>query len=39
MRKLGAEKPAFETIVASGPRSAFPHASPTSKALAAMSYS
>lgn len=33
MRKLGAEKPAFETIVASGPRSALPHASPTSKTL------
>ena len=26
MRLLGAEKPAFETIVASGPRSALPHA-------------
>ena len=26
MRKLGAERPAFETIVASGPRSALPHA-------------
>jgi Xaa-Pro aminopeptidase len=33
MRKLGAEKPAFETIVASGPRSALPHASPMSKTL------
>jgi Xaa-Pro aminopeptidase len=29
MRRLGAEKPAFETIVASGPRSALPHADPT----------
>jgi Xaa-Pro aminopeptidase len=28
MRRLGAEKPAFETIVASGPRSAKPHADP-----------
>jgi Xaa-Pro aminopeptidase len=28
MRLLGAEKPAFDTIVASGPRSALPHASP-----------
>jgi Xaa-Pro aminopeptidase len=33
MRKLGAEKPAFDTIVASGPRSALPHASPTLKTL------
>jgi Xaa-Pro aminopeptidase len=33
MRRLGAEKPAFETIVASGRRSALPHASPTSKLL------
>ncbi len=33
MRKLGAERPAFETIVASGRRSALPHASPTSKRL------
>jgi len=30
MRRLGAEKPAFETIVASGTRTAFPHANPTS---------
>ncbi|MBI3679025.1 MAG: aminopeptidase P family protein [Acidobacteria bacterium] len=30
MRRLGAEKTAFETIVASGPRSALPHARPTS---------
>jgi Xaa-Pro aminopeptidase len=33
MRKLGAERPAFETIVASGSRSALPHASATSKPL------
>ena len=38
MRRLGAEKPAFETIVAFGLRSAFPHASPTAKTLAPMSY-
>ncbi len=31
MRMLGAEKPAFDTIVASGDRSALPHAQPTSK--------
>ncbi len=31
MRMAGAEKPAFETIVASGPRTALPHAHPTSK--------
>jgi Xaa-Pro aminopeptidase len=29
MRRLGAEKPAFETIVAAGERSALPHAQPT----------
>jgi Xaa-Pro aminopeptidase len=29
MRKLGAEGPSFETIVASGPRAALPHARPT----------
>jgi Xaa-Pro aminopeptidase len=29
MRRLGAEKPSFETIVASGVRSALPHAQPT----------
>jgi Xaa-Pro aminopeptidase len=34
MRRLGAEKAAFETIVAGGPRSALPHARPTSEALA-----
>ncbi|HSB12930.1 MAG TPA: aminopeptidase P family protein [Bryobacteraceae bacterium] len=33
MRRLGAESPAFETIVASGERSALPHASPTAKVL------
>lgn len=33
MRKKGAEGAAFETIVASGPRSAHPHARPSSKAL------
>jgi Xaa-Pro aminopeptidase len=33
MRKLGAEKPAFETIVAGGARSALPHAQPSSKIL------
>jgi Xaa-Pro aminopeptidase len=31
MRKLGASGPSFETIVASGPRAALPHASPTSR--------
>ena len=30
MRRLGAEKPSFETIVASGLRTALPHAQPTS---------
>jgi Xaa-Pro aminopeptidase len=34
MRRLGAEKAAFETIVAIGPRSALPHAQPTSRKLA-----
>ncbi len=33
MRKRGASGPAFETIVASGSRSALPHARPTSKPL------
>lgn len=31
MRKLGAEKEGFETLVASGPRSALPHGKPTSR--------
>jgi Xaa-Pro aminopeptidase len=35
MRMLGAEKSAFETIVASGKRTALPHAHPTSKKLEA----
>lgn len=34
MRRLGAEKPAFETIVAAGPRSALPHAQPTARKIA-----
>ncbi len=33
MRKKGADGAAFETIVASGPRAAFPHARPSAKAL------
>lgn len=33
MRRLGAEKAAFETIVAMGPRSALPHAQPTARKL------
>jgi Xaa-Pro aminopeptidase len=33
MRRKGAEGAAFETIVASGPRAALPHARPSSKAL------
>ena len=33
MRRLGAESPAFETIVASGARSALPHARPTAKVI------
>jgi Xaa-Pro aminopeptidase len=33
MRKAGAAGPSFETIVASGPRSAWPHARPTPKPL------
>ncbi len=31
MRRLGAERPAFETIVAGGSRSALPHAQPTDR--------
>jgi Xaa-Pro aminopeptidase len=31
MRMLGAEKPAFETIVAAGERSALPHSQPTAR--------
>jgi Xaa-Pro aminopeptidase len=34
MRRLGAEKPSFETIVASGRRSALPHAQPSRVPLA-----
>jgi Xaa-Pro aminopeptidase len=33
MRRLGAEKPAFDTIVAVGERTALPHAQPTSRRL------
>ncbi len=33
MRRLGAEKPSFESIVASGARSALPHAQPTAARL------
>ena len=33
MRKLGAERPAFDTIVASGPRSAMVHAQPSERIL------
>ena len=33
MRKLGAERPAFETIVASAARTALPHAQPTQRIL------
>ena len=35
MRRLGAEKPAFETIVAAGARSALPHARPGSQKVGA----
>ncbi len=35
MRRLGADRPAFDTIVASGVRSALPHAEPTEKPLQA----
>jgi len=33
MRRLGAEKPSFDTIVAGGARSALPHAQPTAARL------
>ncbi len=33
MRRLGASEPAFETIVASGPRTALPHARPTAQKI------
>jgi Xaa-Pro aminopeptidase len=33
MRRLGAEKPSFDSIVAGGPRSALPHAQPTAAKL------
>ncbi len=33
MKRKGAEGPAFDTIVASGPRTALPHATPSSKLL------
>jgi len=35
MERAGFERPAFETIVASGPNSAYPHARPTERRLAA----
>lgn len=35
MRRLGADGPAFDFIVASGPRSSLPHAHPTERELAA----
>lgn len=35
LRRAGFERPAFETIVASGPNSALPHARPTPRTLAA----
>ncbi len=35
MRRFGAEKPSFETIVAGGARSALPHAQPTAARLGA----
>ncbi len=35
MRKAGASRAAFETIVAAGPRSALPHASPTAEPVGA----
>jgi len=33
MRRLGADKPAFDTIVATGPNSALPHSHPSSRRL------
>lgn len=33
MKELGAESPSFETIVASGPRGALPHATPSNKKI------
>jgi Xaa-Pro aminopeptidase len=33
MRRRGAERPAFDTIVASGPRAALPHAVPTDREM------
>jgi len=38
MRRLGAEKPSFETIVAAGERTALPHARPTGRKIGAMIY-
>ena len=35
MRRLGADEPSFETIVASGPRAALPHARPENRAVQA----
>jgi Xaa-Pro aminopeptidase len=35
IERAGFERPAFDTIVASGPNSAYPHARPTDRALAA----
>jgi Xaa-Pro aminopeptidase len=35
MERAGFERPAFETIVASGPNSAYPHARPTDRRLSA----
>src|SRR5262249_25406200 len=35
LRKAGFSRPAFETIVASGPNGALPHARPTSRAIQA----